>query len=645
MMPWFEVPVSPLALHDCRAPDRASPKHLQGVVQEADRILAGEFRLFSFHQVAAGFPPDWHADQLEATRGADSMERRAESMEIGAESKEQGAWSEEANRASASRRPPEDEPSLNPQVSASLRHWSTIGDFGTADIKGVWELSRFPWAYVLARAYAATQDPRYQDAFWALFADWCDRNPPNAGSNWMCGQESTFRLMAVLFAVEAMGLHKGDEERLIRFVVATGQRIAANLDYALSQKNNHGISECIGLITVALTVPDHQQSPFWLRRGRKHLERQLDELVYRDGSFSQHSLIYHRVLLQDLVWVASRLLNANREVPVWLEGAGCRALDFLVAITDPVTGEAPLFGSNDGANILPLSEADFLDMRPTIQMASALFRSELLLPAGPWDEAAEWMAGSLVGMKRTSWPKMPANWHAKKGGYAQLSSGNNRLFIRCPSRFRHRPAQADMLQVDVWLNGKAVAEDGGSFSYNTQERFKDLSQAHYHNVLTVDGMEPLKKFSRFLYLPWPKGGVEALGVKEGGFRVWHNGYAKLGVTWYREVSSRTEGGFIVRDIVLGAAGRRLTWHWRLSADAWSLSGIAEKIVSSRFVQIRLSGPNDAKVRLVRADAESVYGWISNHYAAVAPSTSLLIELVGTDRQEFVSEFIHRKFVN
>src|SRR6185312_2792000 len=101
------------------------------------------------------------------------------------------------------------------------------------------------WAFALTRAFARTGEAKYAEVFWRLFADWCTRNPPNRGPNWMCGQESTFRLMAVVFAAEGLGVPPAQREQLARFVVATGRRIAANLDYALSQKNNHGVSECV----------------------------------------------------------------------------------------------------------------------------------------------------------------------------------------------------------------------------------------------------------------------------------------------------------------------------------------------------------------------------------------------------------------
>ena len=303
MIRWNDAPLAPLELHFQKSPSIVNEGGAATAIEEAERILIGEFRLFSFHQVKAGFPPDWQADQLAAV-----------SEELG-RSREAKMAKREANCPAAQRRGdvvgcPQGEQGTtrsNELRAEKLPHWTSISDSGRKDIKGVWELSRFPWAFALARAYAATHDPRYQDAFWNLFADWCDRNPPNAGVNWICGQESTFRLMAVLFAVEAMGLPKEETERLTRFVVATGQRIAANLDYALSQKNNHGISECVGLITAALVLRDQPQADRWLRLGLSKLEAQCSELIYPDGSFSQHSLIYHRVLLHDLVWVISRL--------------------------------------------------------------------------------------------------------------------------------------------------------------------------------------------------------------------------------------------------------------------------------------------------------------------------------------------------
>ena len=588
---WAEVPAPSLRLMGGHKYPRKNERWSERSVEEAEAVLRGGIRLFSQPgRVNAGFPPDWHRNQLTGER-----------------------------------------------VDAG-QHWTQLDDRAYGDIKGVWELNRFPWAFALARAHARTGMDRYAKGFWQLFMDWCRCNPPNCGANWMCGQEATFRLMAVVFAAETLGVPDASRDAVAGFAVATGRRILANLDYALSQKNNHGVSECVGLITVALWLPEHDESRLWLARGLAELEIQLDELVYADGSFSQHSLIYLRVLLHDLAWCASRLRAAGREVPRRLAGAANRALGFLMQITEPRTGRAPLFGANDGANVLPIADGDFLDMRPVIQLTAAIFRGELPLSEGPWDEAVEWLAGPLDGLRRVPWPQRPALWHAETGGFAQLSAGESRLFLRCPVRFRHRPAQADMLHVDIWHEGKPVAQDGGSFSYNSKERFTVLGQAGHHNVLTVDRVEPLQKISRFLYLPWPKGSVEI--IPDGVIRASHNGYGRLGVHWTREVSIRAGGGFVVRDRVDGAAGRKLRWHWRLADAPWQLVGAMAVVGEGNGkYSIRWSGVPAAQTELVRADGVSAFGWISNHYGEVQPACSLVIEMKAAGNIEAVFEFI------
>lgn len=608
--PWADLPAPELRLGSTSIPPAVIG---EGCVPEAEAVLRGEFRLFSHRVVQAGFPPDWHANRT------------------------------------ADRRPP----------TAGLRHWSELSDAADGDIKRVWELSRFPWAFALARAFGRTGDERFKDAFWGLFADWCEGNPPNLGPNWMCGQEATFRLMAVVFAAEAMGVPEDKREALARFVVATGRRIAGNLGYALSQKNNHGVSECVGLITVALLVPEHSESEPWAERGLRGLERQLGELVYDDGGFSQHSLIYHRVLLHDLCWCRNRLLAAGRAVPGWLDAAGKRALEFLMTLTDPATGGAPLCGANDGSNVLPLADSEYLDMRPVVQMASAVFRRELPLPEGPWDEAAAWLVSDLGSLGRVGWPEPPACWHGRASGCLQLVNGADRLFLRCPERFRHRPSQADMLHVDVWHRSRPVAMDGGSFSYNSPERFTALGAAAQHNVLTVDGAEPMRKFSRFLYLPWTRGRVTAGQGTEGGgsadpHGIWrgrqkaesgeayiasHDGYERLGIKWTRAVVPRVGGGFMVRDRVAGAAGRLLRWHWRLADAPWRLVGSSAGVLGPDLrYAVHYHGPKPQRCVLLRAESASAYGWWSPYYGEVERACSLLWEVMGAAEIEVVTEF-------
>lgn len=590
---WTEVPVARIRLVGGQKPTviLIGPE----CVPEADAMLRGDFRLFSDRVASAGYPPDWQANYLD--RGRSQASGRA---------------------------------------GSAARHWSEFNDASGGDIKGVWELSRFGWAFTLARAHARTGEPQYAEGFWRLFEDWCRHNPPNAGPNWMCGQEAAFRLFAVVFAAEVLGVPAAQQELLARFVHATARRIEATIGYALSQQNNHGVSECVGLLTAALLLPESREAARWRARAWTALQTQLAELVYADGGFAQHSLIYHRVLLDDLCWLCSRLQAHAVSIPDWLLKAGERALRFLAVLVDPATGRAPLYGANDGARVLPLSESDFLDFRPTVQAAAAWFFGRTVLPPGPWDEAAAWLHRDLSRLPAASWPALPAAWHAPQSGCALLTQGDARLFFRCPTRFVHRPSQADMLHVDVWHRGEPVALDGGSFSYNSDERFTQLGTAAHHNVLVIDEAEPMRKFSRFLYLPWPEGKVE---TTPGGYTAMHDGYAKLGVCWTRTVLLGTSGGFTVRDHVSGVKGRRLRWHWRLADRPWRLcdNGVETRETNRGFA-LRWHGADVRRVRLVRSAPDSAWGWWSPHYGAVEPACALLLECDGADQLEFSMEF-------
>jgi len=127
-------------------------------------------------------------------------------------------------------------------------------------------------------------------------------------------------------------------------------------------------------------------------QGRKWLENRVRKLVAADGSFSQHSVTYHRVLLDTLIYVEfwRRQFDAAPFSDLFYRRAQA-ALDWLCAMTDINSGNAPNLGSNDGAMLLHAHGCDYRDFRPSIQTAAALFRGRRLFPAGPWDEPGYWL--------------------------------------------------------------------------------------------------------------------------------------------------------------------------------------------------------------------------------------------------------------
>jgi hypothetical protein len=480
--------------------------------------------------------------------------------------------------------------------------------------------------------------------FWRLFENWLVENPPNSGVNWKCGQEATFRMIASTFAVtQFQSAPATTPDRLAawsRFVLATGKRITVNLDYAISQSNNHGVSECVGLITVGL-LADSEEARQWLAMGLAKLAPQLADLVYSDGGFSQHSLGYHRVMLHDLLWCIVIMRAAKVAVPDWLEGAARRSLDFLTPLVDPQTGSAPLFGSNDGSNILPLDELPYEDFRGTIQGGYAVLDGMRALPPGPWDETAFWLTGALPSTLPLRLLEPHAQFHAAKSGVFQWRSGEARLSLICPTRFYHRVGQADMLHADVWWKGRPVTLDAGSYSYNATGAMRGaLAKAEAHNVPMLAGVEPLKKVINFLYMPWPRG--EAGWTADGRqFRATHDAYGKR-ANMERTVSSPATGVFVVEDRVTIATPGKVRLHWLLANLDWrfddSQSSVCAEVAGDQF-QISWQGtPAPCSITLVRAQEGTGRGWASRRYLDLQPAVSLELLFDVTDRLEVSTRF-------
>ena len=67
-------------------------------------------------------------------------------------------------------------------------------------------------------------------------------------------------------------------------------------------ETTHAISEACGLILVSHLFPEFREAATWSRLGRRVLAAQLRRQIYADGSYIQHSMNYHRVMLDMRRW-------------------------------------------------------------------------------------------------------------------------------------------------------------------------------------------------------------------------------------------------------------------------------------------------------------------------------------------------------
>jgi hypothetical protein len=385
---------------------------------------------------------------------------------------------------------------------SSQLHWSKIPDFGSGDIKGVWELSRWAWAYPLGRAYLRTRDEHLTETFLTLANDWLDKNPPNIGPNWKCGQEASIRLMAAAWALSAFSesplVTESIRARFAALAAVTAQRVEAHLSYAISQDNNHAISELVGLLVVGSLWPQLPQAAARREKSRKFLAKTCNRLFASDGSFSQHSSNYHRVALDGLCLAAAVSKISGESLPPQVVSAAKRGGDFLHSISD-TKGRVARYGADDGARILPLAAADYGDYRPTLAACSAIFDSKPI-PEGVHQDQAR-LLGFQARLSNSN--VLLAASDLREGGIHVRRQGDSMVSFRCPTQFRFRPSHADQLHLSILGPDDFTINDPGSLSYNLPGvDWASLVFARFHNVPLVDDGDPMERVSRFLWLPW-----------------------------------------------------------------------------------------------------------------------------------------------
>lgn len=401
-----------------------------------------------------------------------------------------------------------DDPYAGVSYPPADSHWSAVKEIPGADLKCVWEPSRFGWAFDVARAHLLEPDAGHDETFWVMFDSWRDQNAPNSGVNWNCGQESSIRLIAVTCAAQAMSATITPERAglLHDFALATGERVNANISYAKSQRNNHYTSEAAGLITAALYV-DHDQREHFLSAGIGHLVDACESLILEDGGSSQYSTNYHRVFMQGIAWAVLCLRAMNEEVPAEVTSALRRGVELLATLQLPTADEGCFFGPDDGARILPLSASAHRDLRDDLALLGAI--SNVRVPSAGIEPLA-WFGLSSDYQAATNGPTSTSVQHFPKMGIAVLRNGHSMAVVRCgvPDFRLH---EDDMLHVSAWLDGQPTILDPGTQSYTPREGDPGpLASASAHNSPRFDGLENSERVGRFLLARPPEGTVQSL---------------------------------------------------------------------------------------------------------------------------------------
>ena len=575
-------------------------------IVEANRILEGNLPLFGRLSFACGFPPKWFQNPV-----------------TGQQVSPDRSWT-------------------------GMRFASGFAPDDYGDLKFILEPSRFLFVYPLARAYAVSGDERFPEAFWRAIEDWARHSPPMSGPLWICGQESSLRILAWSFALYAF-LHSPatTPQRvalLLSMIAAHAWRTMQTVGYARSQRSNHLFSEAVGLCTAGTLYPELTDAVAWQKQGAKLLREAVLDQITPEGVSLQNSFNYQRMILHLLLWTL-RLAEVHEiQLDPEIRTRTAAAFEFIHEFVDSRSGRAPNHGSNDGSYILPLAACDYGDFRPLLRLGSCVLDRPSALPAGAWDEAALWLCGTCA----KSAERKPADAVSSNAGYHRIGGKKSWALVRA-GHYTRRPFQADQLHVDLWYHGLNLARDAGTYLYNGAPPWNNaLAGTAVHNTVMVDRQDQMRRAGRFLWLDWAQASGKSFSTSpsktnEGSpdcFVGEHNGYGRLGVIHRRMVQCITEDAWVIVDDLLGTGEHELRLHWLLPDLPFEVSAAAPfcAVLAGEGARFRWnvfsSSPGSAviirggKIRAgnvegsERDDNEELLGWESPTYGELCPAISL-----------------------
>lgn len=430
---WTSVTLKPGDVYPNLPNPKDTPEFLRGALRsDIEEILAGKWRAFGHVPIRVSDPPEWHKDYL---AGIDLPTKES---------------------------------------AFKLNHRQLPKG---ADIKLIWELSRWCQLTRLALAAYVLNENRaaWKCAHW--LEHWAQHNPPYRGWNWTSALESGLRLIqftwieALLRPFVANGEGEAELEQLRYEILPAHVWFTWRHKSFGSSANNHLIGELAGLIAATARWPQLSAWGAPIDELQELWEREVLAQFAEDGGNREQALHYH-LFSFELCWHTRNALRAaGRTVALKVEERLALAANFFPDVQAP--GEHWDYGDSDDAFVLPL--AANLQETPCQWL--------------DWMRGKPGSLGCFVGEA----PKCTAQVDTLPGGwrvFEESGSAVNRRdewFLRwdvSPLGYLGTAAHGhlDALHLSIWMDDVAMIIDPGTGAYYADRQLRNwLASRHAHN--------------------------------------------------------------------------------------------------------------------------------------------------------------------
>ena len=349
----------------------------------------------------------------------------------------------------------------------------TVADPGLPDNnEWQWQLNRMHWWSHLGRAYQATGDERYAQAWVRQLRKWIEQCPPPAKQQ--NGAGSPWR--TIESGIRMSGAWPDAYHRFLRSSSFTDDDVAAYLKTVLaharylkesSTRGNWLTMEMSGLYTVGALFPEFKEAKAWRTFAADKLYQEMATQFLPDGAQVELTPGYHNVALDNVL----RLFRVAQRVGRTGELPG-----------DYVARMERAFGYNLHLMTPDRNLPRFNDSWPT-DVPARMAEAAALFPG-----RADFAWAATNGEKGA--PPKQASTALPYAGYFVMRSGweptaNYAVFDAGPLGYGH--VHQDKLNLVVWAWGRELLFDGGGGSYERSKWRAYATDTFSHNTILVDG--------------------------------------------------------------------------------------------------------------------------------------------------------------
>ena len=549
---WTRVRLEGLGAYPKLPPPEQAPEELRAALRcDAEAILQGRWKAYGHLELQVDDPPKWYCDYL---AGQDLATTRS---------------------------------------AFQLNHRALPAG---ADIKLIWELSRWYQLTRLAQAAYVLDDARAGRKCVAWLKDWVTHNPPYRGWNWTSALESGMRLIQFAWMDALLTSRAGVPPALehpqpeVCSVAVLDRRDAcptwANelgaLRYEIlpvhvwftwrhksfgSSANNHLLGELTGLIVATVRWPALAAWGAPLEKLHALWEREVLAQFAEDGGNREQALNY-QLFSFEFCWQArAALLAAGRKISLEAEERLRRARRFFWEVQ--VQREPWDYGDSDSAFVMPcfLSERSIIgEWRAWLERAKTSRTLTYWLGEPPSLDVlgedgnppgtmvvGDWLIYPQSGLSLCELGFWFLRWDQSPLGYLKTAAHGH----------------LDALHLSIWLKGVAVVVDPGTGCYYADQGLRAwLASRAAHNGPCPAGEEFPKRLGPFLWAEHHAPPMVAMERSEGYARSRLRSELALPSGWLRRTVARLpeSDGWEVADEFLpmdGVAGE-FTVRWQFA---------------------------------------------------------------------------------